>query len=76
MAENTPQRCEFNMKHVVLYVGHLCKPFWTKNIRPGWQEGLGKVKIWHMENTLFFSFFGLNQKHDHFIHGGGSCRPI
>ena len=22
-----PQRCEFNMKHVVLYVGHMYKPF-------------------------------------------------
>ena len=22
-----PQRCEFDMKHVVLYVGHMYKPF-------------------------------------------------
>ena len=27
-----PPGCEFNMKHVVLYVGHLYKPFWTKKI--------------------------------------------
>ena len=27
-----PQRCEINMKHVVLYVGHMYKPFWTKKI--------------------------------------------
>ena len=33
------------MKHVVLYVGHLCKLFWTKKIWPGWQGGSGKVKI-------------------------------
>ena len=24
------------------------KPFWTKTIWPGWQEGPGKVKIWHI----------------------------
>ena len=42
---NTPQRCEFNMKHVVLYVGHMYKPFWTKKNWPGWQGGSGKVKI-------------------------------
>ena len=33
------------MKHVVLYVGHMYKPFWTKKIWPGWQGGSGKVKI-------------------------------
>ena len=27
------------MKHVVLYVGHMYKPFWTKKIWPGWQGG-------------------------------------
>ena len=27
-----PQRYEFNMKHVLLYVGHFYKPFWTKKI--------------------------------------------
>ena len=37
----------FNMKHVVLYVGHLYKPFWTKKIWPGWEGGSGKVKIMH-----------------------------
>ena len=36
------------MKHVVLYVGHLYKPFWTKKIWPGWQGGSGKVKIMHL----------------------------
>ena len=36
------------MKHVVLYVGHMYKPFWTKKIWPGRQEGPGKVKIWHI----------------------------
>ena len=36
------------MKHVVLYVGHLYEPFWTKKIWPGRQEGPGKVKIWHI----------------------------
>ena len=36
------------MKHVVLYVGHMYKPFWTKKIWPGWQGGLGKVKIMHL----------------------------
>ena len=35
------------MKHVVLYVGNLYKPFWTKKNRPGWQGGSGKVKIMH-----------------------------
>ena len=53
---NAPQRCEFDMKHVVLYVGHLYKPFWTKKNRPGWQGGSGKVKImdwctWPIEMT-------------------------
>ena len=33
------------MKHVVLYVGHLYKPFWTNKNWPGWQGGSGKVKI-------------------------------
>ena len=33
------------MKHVVLYVGHLYKPFWTKKIWPGWQGGSEKVQI-------------------------------
>ena len=28
----TPQRCKFDLKHVVLYVGHMYKPFWTKKI--------------------------------------------
>ena len=28
-----PQRCELDMKHVVLYVGHLYKPFWTKKMK-------------------------------------------
>ena len=42
---STPQRCEFNMKHVVLYVGHMYKPFWTKTFWPGWQGGSGKIKI-------------------------------
>ena len=27
-----PPGCKFNMKHVVLYVGHLYKQFWTKKI--------------------------------------------
>ena len=36
------------MKHVLLYVGHMYKPFWTKKIWPGRQEGPGKVKIWHI----------------------------
>ena len=43
-----PPGCEFNLKHVVLYVGHLYKPFWTKKIWPGRQEGPGKVKIWNI----------------------------
>ena len=40
--------CEINMKHVILYVGHMYKPFWTKKIWLGRQEGPGKVKIWHI----------------------------
>ena len=36
---NCPQWCELNIKHVVLYVGHLYKPFGTKKVWPGWQEG-------------------------------------
>ena len=44
----TPQRCEFDMKHVLLYVGHMYKPFWTKKIWLGWQGGSGKVKIMHL----------------------------
>ena len=32
-----PYRCEFNIKHVLLYVGHLYKLFWTKKIWSGWQ---------------------------------------
>ena len=43
-----PPEDEFNIKHVVLYVGHLYKPFWTKKIWLGRQEGPGKVKIWHI----------------------------
>ena len=45
-AENTPPRCRLNIKHVILYAGHLYQPFWTIKIRTGWQEGPGKVKIW------------------------------
>ena len=42
-----PQRCKLNIKHVVLYVGHLYKPFWTKKIdRVGGGGGSRKVKIW------------------------------
>ena len=37
-ALHTPQRCELNIKHVVLFVGHLSKPFWIKKVWPGWQE--------------------------------------
>ena len=47
-AENTPPRCRLNIKHVILYAGHLYQPFWTIKIRTGWQEGPGKVKIWHI----------------------------
>ena len=41
-----PQRCELDTKHVVIYVGHLYRQFWTKKVWPGWQGGSGKVKIW------------------------------
>ena len=30
------------MKHVVLYVGHMYKPFWTKKKWPGWQGAGGQ----------------------------------
>ena len=33
------------MRHVILYAGHLYQPFWTIKIRPGRQEGPGKVKM-------------------------------
>ena len=43
-AKNTPQRCEFNSKHVLLYVGHLYKPFWTKKIGRVGRGGQGRSK--------------------------------
>ena len=53
-----PPGCEFNMKHVVLYVGHLFKPFLTKRIWPGWLGGSGKVQI--LPNIgLVFGFWAL-----------------
>ena len=50
------------MEHVVLYVGPLYKPFWTKKIWPGRQEGQGRSKYgtfgslqWEMcTNALFW----------------------
>ena len=48
------------MKHVVLYVGNLYKPFWTKKIWPGWQGGSGKVQI--LPNMgLVFGFWALKR---------------
>ena len=41
------------MKHVVLYVGHLYKLFWTKKIWPGWQGGSKNVKIWPRMDLAF-----------------------
>ena len=52
MAQNTPKsdfrgpkippkRCKFNMKHVVLYVGHLYKPFKSKK---NWVGRISKSK--------------------------------
>ena len=34
-----PQRCKLNIKHVVLYVGHLYKPFWIKKKLTGLAGG-------------------------------------
>ena len=45
------------MKHVILYVGHLCKVFWTKKIWPGWQGGSKKVKIWPRMGLAFIYFW-------------------
>ena len=45
------------MKHVVLYVGHMYKPFWTKKIWPGWQGGSGKVKIWPRMGLTYIHFW-------------------
>ena len=45
------------MKHVVLYVGHLYKLFWTKKIWPGWQGGSKKVKIWPRMGLAFIYFW-------------------
>ena len=45
------------MKHVVLYVGHMYKPFWTKKIWPGWQGGSGKVKIWPRMGLAYVHFW-------------------
>ena len=44
-AYNTTLRCWLNLKHVVLYAGHMYKPFWTTKIWLGRQWGSGKVKI-------------------------------
>ena len=44
MAKNTPKRCEFDMKHVLLYVGHLYKPFWTRNIVQTGRVGHRRLK--------------------------------
>ena len=45
-----PQRCKLNIKHVVLYVGHLYKPFWKKFLKKKLTGlavgGSRKVKIW------------------------------
>ena len=48
------------MKHVVLYVVHMYKPFWTKKIWPGWQGGSGKVKIL-LWMVLVFGFWALRR---------------
>ena len=45
------------MKHVVLYVGHLYKLFWTKKNWPGWQGGSKKVKIWPRMGLAFIYFW-------------------
>ena len=59
------------MKHVVLYVGHMYKPFWTKKIWPGWQGGSGKVKIMH-----FCTFpIEMTQMCHILTFPGPSCRP-
>ena len=50
------------MKHVVLYVGHMYKPFWTKKIWPISRRGQGRSKYgtfgsfqWEMcKNALFW----------------------
>ena len=38
------QRCKLNIKHVVLYVGYLYKPFWTKKIDRVGRGGQGRSK--------------------------------
>ena len=57
-----PQSCEFDIKHVVLYVGHLYKPFWTKKFDRVGRRGQGRSKYgtfgsfqWEMcTNALFW----------------------
>ena len=44
--KDTPLRSWLNLKHAVLYAGHMYKPFWITKIWPGWQGVCGKVKIW------------------------------
>ena len=56
-----PLGCVSNMKHVVLYVGHLYQPFWTIKIRPGRQEGPKTAKrryIWYLQKYPILAVFG------------------
>ena len=55
----TPQRCGYNIKHLVLYAGQLYQPFWTIKIRPGRQEGPKTAKIgyfWRYKYSHFWLF--------------------
>ena len=45
------------MKHVVLYVGHLYKLFWTKKFDWVGRAGSKKVKIWLRMGLAFINFW-------------------
>ena len=44
------------MKHVLLYVGHIYKPFWTKTIYRVGRGGSKKVKIWPRMGLAYQNF--------------------
>ena len=52
-----PQMCKLKVKHVVPYLGHMYKPFWTMKNWSGWQGGSGKVKIWPRMGLAYVHFW-------------------
>ena len=63
-AENTPPRCRLNIKHVILYAGHLYQPFWTIKFRTGHINGQCNVMYFDLPWPLLptvSNFYGLKR---------------